>query len=207
MRARARVVLSPSGSREITPREGHVVSSKRDETFVDILSKVSNPPALIGQTGLNAGHSAQILLDKFVSAAVVSFQLRGGRNTKIRKLFANTDAYLEARFGHRHHTVCGNSRKTMPRFEGNAVAPVFDICFIDGNQSRCGAEADIDNFMQLCRRGALVIMDDVHVVGKGSRSKKDWENGPTDAWVAACKDGHIVGAEYANGMAWGCFAN
>ncbi len=83
VRARARVVLSPSGSREITPREGHVVSSKRDETFVDILSKVSNPPALIGQTGLNAGHSAQILLDKFVSAVVVSFQLRGGRNTNL----------------------------------------------------------------------------------------------------------------------------
>ena len=129
MRARARVVLSPSGSREITPREGHVVSSKRDETFADILSKVSNPPAPIGQTGLNAGHSAQILLGTFVSAVVVSFQLRGGPNTKNRRLFANTDAYLKARFGDRHHTVWGNSRETMPRFLGNAVAPVFFFLF------------------------------------------------------------------------------
>ena len=85
------------------------------------------------------------------------------------------------------------------------MAPVFDICFIDGNHSCRGATADIENFRQLCRPGALVIMDDVRVAGKGSRSKKDWENGPTNAWAAACKAGHIAGVEYANGMARGSF--
>ena len=58
--------------------------------------------------------------------------------------------------------LVGDSKTEIPKLEGK-----FDYCLIDGDHSREGARADLENVCKLVEQGGVIVFDDVSEDGCG----------------------------------------
>lgn len=180
--------------------EGHVGMSGRADMLRSLLPRRCHS---IGQTGFNAGHSADLLLEASSQSKMVSFQLRAKVGSDARHASDTGSEFINAKFPSRHTIIYGNSQKTLVRFghEHACIGPFFDFVLVDGGHSYKCAMADLLNFRPLTRSDGVVVVDDVRRVPKHS-----WEKGPSKAWRDAVKKGVILELGCKNGLAWGRYS-
>jgi predicted O-methyltransferase YrrM len=130
------------------------------------------------EIGMNAGHSAAVVLSACPTLSVVSFDIGSHR-------YVPTAAgYLARQFVGRHHLVVGDSLVTLPAYAASFTAG-FDGLLIDGGHTETIAWTDTVNGRRLCRPHGIVVMDDVapdvpHGIG------------PTAAWERAVSEGLVI---------------
>ena len=150
-------------------REGHIGMSGRAPLLKSLIPRVCG---CIGQTGFNAGHSADMFLSARPSCKLVSFQLKHGPGTATRWTTEKAEEFIKNKYHGRHTIVFGNSQRTLVRFghQHACIGSCFDVVFIDGGHSFKCAMADIVNFQPLARPSSIVIIDDVRRMARITRS-------------------------------------
>ena len=178
-------------------REGHVGMSGRADLLKSLLPRVCH---CIGQTGFNAGHSVDLLLQARSSSKMMSFQLRGKVGSDARHASDAGVAFIESRYPFRHTIIYGNSQQTLVRFghEHACIGPFFDFVLVDGGHSYKCAMADLLNFRPLTRSDGIVVVDDVRRTPKHS-----WERGPSRTWRDAVDKGIVLDSGCKNVLGWG----
>lgn len=156
--------------------EGHI-SAPAAQVLRDVVDQYGI--RLWGEIGMNAGHSAAIVLSANPAVRVVSFDI--GDHGYV----PTAAGYLARRFVGRHHLVVGDSLVTVPGYAANFSGPGFDGLLIDGGHTEEIAWADITNGRRLCHRGSVVVMDDV-------APDVPWGVGPTLAWERAVAEGLVT---------------
>ena len=195
--------------------EGHIGMPSlraRREVLVKLLSdraKAEPVPCVCAQIGLNAGHSAVVMLNTLPSACrLVSFQIKSGEGTKNRSLQQSTLRFLEAYAGKdslgrpRHVVVWGDSKTTLAKALACGAA-TYDFIFIDGGHSLRTASKDLKHARLLSRRGTIIAMDDAFPRCCKIRKLSAWQRGPSLAWKTAVQAGDIVEMGCQEGLAWG----
>lgn len=155
------------------------------------------------EIGLNAGHTALLLLEAAPAARVVSFDL--GDMPWARK----QAALLSRAYGTRFKAVFGRSNETVPRFvdgqsngqSNGQRATQCDVAFLDGGKSEAMRLADLRNVRTLARPGALLLFDEITTLacanGEGERvrtcgRKHDAWEGTSYAYHTASREGWVV---------------
>lgn len=156
--------------------EGHI-SAPAAKVLRDVI--VDHGVRLWGEIGMNAGHSAAIVLSTCPEVSVVSFDI--GNHGYV----PTAAGYLARRYVGRHQLVVGDSLVTVPGFAAIYSGLGFDGLLIDGGHTPEIAWADVLNGRKLCRPGAIVIMDDV-------APDVPWGVGPTIAWERAVAEGLVT---------------
>jgi hypothetical protein len=160
------------------PSDGHhtwEVEGGADSGLFSYLGKLSHDEMhLLGgtatdrtvcETGFNYGTSAYAFLCS-TEAKVFSWDL--GQHDYVEP----ASELINADYPGRHHLELGDSCKMLPQAissadRGPLHARHCDIVYVDGGHSQEVASADIANFAQLARPGALLVVDDCHHSGHG----------------------------------------
>ena len=150
------------------------------EFMVELIRK--SGAKLIGETGFNAGSSSYAFLRASPETEVVSFDIGYHGYVKPAKKL------IDKEFPGRHTLICGDSKKTLPKFAKDHPGFKFDYIFIDGGHDYKTAKADIVNFRKLSSAETIVIMDDLV-------PWLPWGVGPTRAWREAIDDGLVTQRE------------
>lgn len=129
---------------------------------------------LAGETGFAEGRSAAALLSASESIRVVSFELADHYDIHLAK------HRIDGEFPGRHTLIPGDSREMLSAWDG----PLFDLFFVDGDHSRDGATADLENAVKLLRPAGLIVIDDL-------TPWKPWGEGPTHAWLKFVASGAV----------------
>ena len=131
--------------------EGHIGCSEYKIQFVNNVLK-KYPIKTVAEIGFNAGHSAIIFLNHPRKIQYLkSFDLCD------HKYSTETQKYVKNKFKKRWSLVCGNSLKTIPKYQG----PKFDLILIDGGHFGKVPYFDIANSLKyLAKRGSYILMDD-----------------------------------------------
>lgn len=140
----------------------------------ELLYLAQHAKGLVGEIGFNVGLSSNAIL-AHSDATVVSFDLGDHRGTLVGK------ELIDKNYPGRHELILGDSRETVPAFDGGP----FDMVFIDGGHDYETAKADIMNMRELSSPSTVVIIDDL----------VPWEHygaGPTKAWNEAIDNGFVV---------------
>jgi len=106
------------------------------------------------EIGFNAGHSALLALCANPALRYTAIDLC--RHAYTRPCFA----ILRDAFGERAVLLEGDSRALLPALV--AARRRFALCHIDGGHGLDVARADVAHVLDLCDRGQVVLMDDVH---------------------------------------------
>ena len=106
-------------------------------------------PKVSAQTGLNAGHSALVLLT-YSDTKLYSFDIA------IHDTVRPVAKLLKEWYGDRHEYTEGDSMKTLPNFD----VPL-DFVFVDGGHSYELCNADIRNFDRILKVGGVMVIDDI----------------------------------------------
>ena len=110
---------------------------------------------IVCEVGLNAGHSAVLLLEAAgANASLVMFDLGGLTYTQtarqlVHRLYPGQMEYIE-----------GDSRSTTPAF-AQRRPQVCDVMSIDGNHAAGWVERDLRTAQAMSKPGALVLLDDM----------------------------------------------
>ena len=130
--------------------EGHVGKYKNKiKTIYDIVQKYQ--PKVSAQTGLNAGHSAILILEAS-DTVLHSFDL--GHHLNSTPL---VHGILEKYYPNRHYYVEGDSKKTLKNFDTK-----IDFAMVDGGHDYDSCLQDIINFDRCLNLNGLMLIDDVH---------------------------------------------
>jgi len=150
------------------------------------------------EIGFNAGHSAELFLSTNANADVVSFDIGVHSYVNAGKQF------LDDVYPGRHTLVLGNSLMSVPHYSRRGET--FDVIFIDGGHDYSIAKKDIENCMKLAHQNTIVIMDDT--ITSTPEWTRQWNHGPTRAWLEAQSEGIVVQTgsadfEAGRGQSWG----
>ena len=145
--------------------------------------------ALAGETGFAEGRSAAALLSANETIRVVSFEIADHYDLHLAKYG------IDGAFPGRHSLVQGDSRETVPQWDG----ALFDLFFVDGDHSLDGATADLAAALAMTHPGSLIVIDDL-------TPWKPWGEGPTEAWLRFVASGAVVAtglfADPVNDRVW-----
>lgn len=131
------------------PREGHIGKYKNTmNTIINILKKYK--PKISAQTGLNAGHSAILILES-CDTKLYSFDI--GSWEYVLTAVEVIDKY----FPNRHFYIEGNSIKTLREFNQK-----IDFAFVDGGHDFTTAHNDIINFDRVLNQNGLMLVDNTN---------------------------------------------
>ena len=132
--------------------EGHTACCKSKIKFInEVLQKYR--PKRVCEIGFNGGHSASIFLSDKNVKHLHSFDLCD------HKYSQKSIEYIKKNFKNRFSLTCGDSTKTVPKYNGQK----FDLVFIDGGHYNDIPNQDIINTLaHLANPGALIMMDDTH---------------------------------------------
>jgi precorrin-6B methylase 2 len=103
------------------------------------------------EIGLNAGHSAVILLHANTNAKLVALDIATHKYTEKCVEYLKTKYNIEF--------VKGNSLKTLKNFDPKKK---FDLIHIDGGHGVKTAESDIVNCRKLADKDTIIIVDDTN---------------------------------------------
>lgn len=112
------------------------------------------------EIGLNAGHSAVLIqLVAAPDAFLQYFDL--GEHKYARPAFE----YLKTNFPQSIDIVFGDSKITMPAFikECPETVESFDFVHVDGGHEYECFSSDIQQAMQLCKKGGIIVIDDTQI--------------------------------------------
>ncbi len=108
------------------------------------------------EIGLNAGHSALLLLLGNPALHLFSVDLCMHAYTRVAA------AHLKARFGRRFHFLEDDSREVLPRMAVEHPRRRFDLLHVDGGHGASLAYTDISNSLRMAAQGADLVFDDVN---------------------------------------------
>ena len=137
------------------------------------------------EIGFNAGHSADLFLSQNKNLKLISFDL--GEHDYVSK----GKCYIDNTYPFRHRLILGDSRATIPNFIKDNPGLKIDFFFIDGDHTKEGAIADINNCMPLATESSLVVLDDTRTKGDCTGLVPSWVKGPNDAWNECVRQGVI----------------
>ena len=137
------------------------------------------------EIGFNAGHSADLFLSQNKNLKLISFDL--GEHDYV----SNGKYYIDNTYPFRHRLILGDSRVTIPNFIKDNPGLKIDFFFIDGDHTKEGAMADINNCMPLATERSLVVLDDTRTKGDCTGAVPSWAKGPHDAWNECVRQGII----------------
>ena len=140
----------------------------------DYLRAAAAGMSLAGETGFAEGRSAAALLSANETIRVVSFEIADHYDIHLAK------HGIDGAFPDRHSLVQGDSRETVPDWDG----PLFDLFFVDGDHTVDGASADLTNALAITRPGGLIVIDDL-------TPWKPWGEGPSHAWLKFVASGAV----------------
>lgn len=148
-------------------KEGHIGKYQdKIRFFQEFIDDIK--PDVMAQTGLNAGHSAVILLENgSPSSCLTSFDIgRWGYENEVSEL-------LNKEYGDRHRYINGDSKKTLSDFDIE-----IDFAFVDGDHSTDGCTSDMINFDRVLQKGGYMMIDDLANFSSVFRAvnKFDWSN-------------------------------
>jgi len=132
-------------------------SSDKEFEYLMTIAPNSSPDTIICQTGFNYGTSAFAFLCSG-QARLFSWDL--GDHDYVQK----SGELIQENFPKRHTLILGDSTQTLKEAASKAPHPDLlkkcDIVFVDGGHNFGIAKADIYNFKELAKPGALLLVDD-----------------------------------------------
>lgn len=131
-------------------KEGHIGKYEDKIQFIkELMDDIK--PEVMAQTGMNAGHSAIVLLENGSNTSTLtSFDIgRWGYETEVSEILNNE-------YGDRHLYIEGDSKKTLPEFDIK-----LDYAFVDGDHSFEGCTSDMKNFDKILKSGGYMMIDDL----------------------------------------------
>lgn len=165
----------------------------------DLVNFTQSPVVNVMEIGFNAGHSADLFLQKNPHIQLTSFDLG------IHSYVVHAKEYIDLTHPQRHTLILGDSRTTVPLYKQEHPDTKFDCIFVDGGHDYEVANQDLENCRSLANENTLVLMDDVMFREDWAR---DWTIGPTQAWKEWLEQKRIVELgrkeyEQGRGMVWG----
>lgn len=133
--------------------EGYVTN----EQINRLQSLIEKDPSIscILETGFNGGNSAAAMLSVRSDINVVSFDI--GSHSYI----THAKKLIDELFPSRHTLIIGDSTTTLPKYQKDPCAYVFDAAFIDGGHEGKVPYSDIKNCCSLVKKDGLIIVDDI----------------------------------------------
>ena len=176
-------------------------SQQIPEQEVHLQSLIGSPDIKYAlEIGFNAGHSAEIFLEKNPNVKLFSFDIGQYPYVSLAK------KYIDQKYPNRHTLILGNSTMAIPQFFENFHMK-FDLIFIDGGHEYETAKADLQNCALLAHSKTMVLFDDtVHDI----QNQEFWNVGPTNVWNESIKNLFITqlgSQDYCKGrgMSWGYY--
>ncbi|HUD10915.1 MAG TPA: class I SAM-dependent methyltransferase [Candidatus Saccharimonadia bacterium] len=159
---------------------GHVITegSASASEMRFLTEYIAERPKLLNicEIGFNAGLSASAFLSARENIRVVSFDIFD------HDYAADAQKLVEATYPGRHTMVKGDSKVTVPVYQGGQMP--FDFVFVDGGHDLATAKADLINAARLSSVSTSVMIDDL-------TPWEPWGIGPTAAWQELVRLGMI----------------
>jgi len=125
------------------------------------LYQLAKDASTVMEIGINAGHSALIMLLANPKLKITFFDL------SFHKYTVPCFDFLKERFPGQLALFIGDSRKTMPEFINKAPDTKFDLIHIDGSHITNVVKSDIEYSRRMAGKDSLVILDDTSEDGVG----------------------------------------
>ena len=155
--------------------------------FLEYLCSEIKENGNILEIGFNSGHSAAVFLEN-ADRNVVSFDICQ-THWSGTKCCEKAKRYIDLTYPERHSLIEGDSKYTFPEFllgNNEDVAAIF----VDGDHSYDMASTDLNNALNLSKKGTIIIMDDVTQTAEMGHTV-----GPTKAWNEAIGFGRVLEVE------------